>query len=487
MVIKLQGQLDAERPFTLLAWGHWFAFANLLMALVLSFFYIDANPAPDTILGCAFLLLTWVGHFAFLCLSAFILTIFPVVTLFPYQKHIRGISALIASILQLYLFLDVLAYRGLGYHLSTSSINQLREVEDVYLASLGSGYWLLLLSVFAFILLYQFVASNFTWKRIHWLQSFRYKNQLASSLFTCFMLSHFIHIWADATLNQDIAKQGALFPGSYPLTAKTLLARHGLIDLDEYKISKSKQAMLNSTSFKMTPPISTSCEVSKASNLDVYLVAKSDSKRIARWLRENNLAFQQTKQLNLARDLDTTLFNFETGLPGLYQYSDKPTDYYINNLLDLDKIRIQISTSSFDLTQELGPPSSKRVFVFYDQATDEKFYRTNAFLVGFPKLDDVPVNPQNIIATYLEHGLNCPSYVQNNLVDKGYPLLGNDEILTNFTNGYLHLIFKDKTMLFKNGKLIANQTFSTQQTVDEPISIHIVQKAIQVITKKKQK
>ena len=360
-------------------------------------------------------------------------------------------------------------------------------MEDVYLATLGTGYWFLLSAVFLFVILYQLLVSNFTWKRIQWLQSFKYKNQLASGLFICFMLSHLVHIWADATLNQDIAKQSALFPGSYPLTAKTLLARHGLIDLEQYELSKSKQAMVNSGPFQLAETEPTHCQFNGMPDLQISLVANDDYESVKTWLEENHFAFQQSKQLNLASDLNTTLFNFESGLPGLYQYSETPESSYINHQIGADKIRIQISSSPFDVSQAVSNPSDKRVFVFYQQRPDSQFYRTNALLVGFPKLDDIPINPQNIVAAYIQHGLNCPEYISNNLVDQSYQSLSSEDVLTNYANGYLHLIYKDNSILFKNGQLISNQTFSTQKSVDEPISIHIVQKAIKTITDKKAK
>ena len=487
MVIKLQRQLDADRPFTLLAWGHWFTFANLLLALVVSFFYINVAPAPETAFGWAFLLINWVGHFAFLSLSCFILTIFPVITIFPYKRHIRGISAIMASLFQLYLFLDVLAYRGLGYHLSSSSIDQLREVEDVYLALLGSGYWILLLAVFAAILFYQFFVSNFTWKKIQLLQRFKYKNQLAMTLFVCFFSGHLMHIWADATLNTDIAKQGAMFPGSYPMTAKTLLAKHGLIDLDEYKAIKSQQTNIDVSRFTFNNLDIKQCNVENMPGLEINLIARSEFDNVKQWLNNNNLQFQHNKQLNLANDFDTTMYNFNTGLPGLYQYMDNPTSRYINHQFETNKVSIQVLANSLDVMKNIENPGLKRAFVFYSPEAESKFYRTDVILIGFPTINDIAINPQNIIATYLSKNSDCEIYVKNNLVDKGYQDLSSDDILTNYSEGYLHLIYKDKAMLFENGKLVSNTAYSTNTPVNEPISIHIVQKALQKITEKNSK
>lgn len=478
MVINLQGQHETERSFNLLAWGHWFTFANLLLALAVSFFYISSSPLPTSFIGWFYLTISWVGHFAFLSLSCFILTIFPVITLFPYKRHIRGVSAIMAAFFQLFLFLDVLAYRGLGYHLSTSSIDQLSEVEDVYLASLGGGYWALLLAVFAGILCYQFLVSNLTWKRIHCLQQYRYKNHLASILFACFGLSHILHMWADATLNTDIAKQSSLFPASYPLTAKDLLARHGLIDIEEYNQNKSRFAFLSNREFEMRPTIVPACDVSDKPNLKVYLLDQALQQPISDWLVANNVAHTASSQLNLSQDLDTNLFNLNTGLPGLYQYGKQSTELDLNTLFEAPKITVQIHQQSFDIEQDFGKLSDQRAYIFYQPEQQQPFYRTSVILVGFRPMAEVPFNPQNIIASYLKDGLNCEQFVTNNLIDPPLDKVNFNEVSSNYTGGYFHLIYKDKSMLFSKGKLISNTTFSTNKKVNETMDIEAVRKAV---------
>ncbi|MUH71929.1 DUF3413 domain-containing protein [Psychrosphaera haliotis] len=65
MVIKLKDQWETEQPFNLLSWGHWFTFANLLLALCFSFFYINEHSLPVSVSGWLYFLTTWLGHFAF--------------------------------------------------------------------------------------------------------------------------------------------------------------------------------------------------------------------------------------------------------------------------------------------------------------------------------------------------------------------------------------------------------------------------------------
>lgn len=485
MVINLKGQEDTERSFNLLAWGHWFTFANLILALFMSFFYISSSPLPETFAGWFYLSISWVGHFAFLSLSCFILTIFPVITLFPYKRHIRGVSAIMAAVFQLFLFLDVLAYRGLGYHLSNSSVDQLSEVEDIYVASLGGGYWLLLLVMFFGILAYQFFVSNLTWKKVDQLQRFKFKNQIATGLFSCFCLSHVMHMWGDATVNADIAKQSALFPASYPLTAKSLLVRHGLIDLNEYNESKSKLAFVSNKEFKIRPTVMPNCAIDNTPDLRIYLLDKSTEPEIRQWLQANNIAIHQNNQLNFSKDMDTNLFNLNTGLPGLYRYGSASEPLDINTLFKQHKLTIQVHQKEFDIEKEFGKLTDHRVYLFYQPHAVQPFYRTSAIFVGFNAFSEVPISPQNIVASYVTNGLKCPSFVADNLIDPTLEQINFSDVASNYSNGYFHLIYKDKSMLFSKGQLVSNKTFSTNKVVNEPMDIEAVHRAIVKISERR--
>ncbi len=486
-MIKLKSQWEIERPFNLLAWGHWFALGNLILALLLSFFYISASPLPTSFVGWFYLVNNWLSHFAFLAIACFIVFIFPIVTLFPYKRHIRGLSAGMASFLQMLLLMDVLAYRSLGYHLSSSSIRQIREVEDVYLSIMGHGYWFFLLGVFALILIYQATLSNFTWKRIQQLQSIRYKNHIANVLLASFVISHITHLWADATLNSDVAKQRNLFPISYPLTAKTLLAEYQLIDLDEHKSSKAKRLLLNPASYQVKVPQQVSCEVADKPNLTVNLIDKTNKAEIYAWLKKHGISYQYTNQLNLSKDLDNAIFNFSTGLPGLYQGLAGSEHSIINQQLGAEKINIHMTHGKYQFPEEPNLETDATVYVFF-AANDEKlFYRTEALLVGFEPIVDKEqvIQPQNIVASYLTDTLACHDYEKNNLIDYRINSVNSESILTNFNQGYFNIVYKDKTMLFQNGNLLSISAFSNSKPLNEQPDLFVVEKAIAQITQKR--
>lgn len=488
-MINIKSQNEIDRPFNLLAWGHWFTFGNLFLCLAFSFFYITASPLPDSLFGWGFLAISWVSHFAFIAIACFILTIFPIVTLFPNKKHIRGISAIMASAFQMLLFLDVLSYRGLGYHLSTSSLSQLREVEDIYVASIGDAYWFLLLAVFVFILVYQFTLSNFTWKKIDKLQSISFKNTIAKTLVSLFFVSHLTHMLADATLNADIAKQSNLFPLSYPLTAKTLLAEYQLIDLKEYEESKLKRAFISAADFTSKSIKPVQCDINAAPNLNVVFVDTDDSENIRKWLATNNINYQTHHHFNLSRDLDTAVFNITTGLPGLYQSINSELPFDVNHYLESEKVTVEVHHGRYNLPTQFQNNATSRAYVFYDKNTDNVFYRTKVFLIGFAPImqSETIVQPQNITASYLSEQLNCHQYVDANLIDKPISQLHTNSIFSNYDEGYFNVLYKDNSLLFHNGQLIENRAFSNNKELNSNLDLYVIESAISDITSRRVK
>ncbi|MDU0114777.1 DUF3413 domain-containing protein [Psychrosphaera aquimarina] len=486
-MIKIRSQQEIERPFNLLSWGHWFTFANIILALLFSFFYLSTSQLPATFLGWMYLIVNWLGHFSFLAISCFILTIFPIITLFPHRHHIRGISSIMATFFQLLLFLDVLSFRSLGYHLSATSLLQLREVEDFYIVHMGNGYWFLLLFVLVAILAYQFVVSNLTWKRITQLQNFKYKNVIATTLVSVFFISHLMHMWSDATLNSDIAKQNNLFPVSYPLTAKTLLAKYELIDLKKYQLVKTQQTDVSQSGFTIKPFTMISCDVADKRNLSVHLVDISNITSITHWLTRFNINYQTSDQLIIPSDFDTAIFNFSTGLPGLYSHMGSQTQLEINYQLSANKIAIELHSGTYDVEQQSANSDTSRVYVFYDKTNPSPFYRSKVILVGFNTINSSPMAPQNIIASYMKDELQCDEYNELNLIDSAISDIEDDYIFTNFHEGLFSIVYKDKSMLFEHGQLVSNLSFSNEKPVIEPLDLQTIQAAITKLTSRRLK
>lgn len=217
----------------LLNWGHWFTFFNILLALLITSSFWWSEPLPQTVLGSLYLLVNWLGHTAFLCFMFFILTIFPLSLIFPYQKHVRGLGATLATIGMVLLIFDAYVYNQLGYHLGSASYDQTLALLRAQVVTNLRNFVLIVTLVGALLLTLQIWLSNFCWKKISRLSASGVGQPALALFFGSFMLSHLLHIYADARLNFDITRQDNVLPFSYPATAKSLLARYQLVDLTE--------------------------------------------------------------------------------------------------------------------------------------------------------------------------------------------------------------------------------------------------------------
>ena len=214
----------------LLNWGHWFSFFNILLALAVTSVYWLAEPLPVSMMGWLYLPLNWIGHTAFLCFMFFILTIFPVSLVFPYQRHVRGLAAILATVALIVLIFDAYVYANLGYHVGSASLDQAVELLRQQIVTNLRNFVLIVLAVGTLLLAVELTLSNYCWKKVERLKQSGITRPLFTLFIGSFMLSHLIHIYADANLKYDVTKQDNVLPLSYPATAKTFLARYQLVD-----------------------------------------------------------------------------------------------------------------------------------------------------------------------------------------------------------------------------------------------------------------
>lgn len=229
-----------DRIARLISWGHWFTFTNILLCLLIGVLYLETMGTTGSALGNLYLVVNWLGHFAFLPFVFFIVLLFPFCLLLPYSRILRGLGALIASFSLFILIFDVFFFRQYGFHLNTYSLAQMaRDAETIFA---GASFVGLLAFIFGFLLIlsFQITLANLTWKRLDRLRGHQVGPQISAVLVSCFLASHVIHIWADANLYTPITQQDDLLPLSYPSTAKTLMARHGWISPDTYQTQRDR-------------------------------------------------------------------------------------------------------------------------------------------------------------------------------------------------------------------------------------------------------
>ncbi|RUO22456.1 alkaline phosphatase [Aliidiomarina iranensis] len=229
-----------DRIAKLVSWGHWFTLANIFICLIIGLFYVQSALSDSSALATGYLLVSWLGHFAFLPFVFFILLVFPLCLILPYSGILRGYAAIVASVGVFALLFDAIFFGQYGFHLNTYSLTQLTTDAEEWFP--GGSFVMLLAVIFSFLFILglQLILANLSWKRHAELQGKKFAKILAAVFIGSFLVSHSTHIWADATIYTPITQQDDLFPLSYPTTAKSLMARHGWITVEGFQSQRDR-------------------------------------------------------------------------------------------------------------------------------------------------------------------------------------------------------------------------------------------------------
>lgn len=224
------GNSYGERVSRLVGWGHWFAFFNIIAAMLVGTRYITQSPWPETLLGQSYLAFSWVGHFGFLVFALYLLILFPLTFAIPSRKLFRLIAVCFATVGLTVLLVDTQAYQSINLHL-TPVVWELLFSDDKSAVSSELQHLFIVLPL---IFLLELGLSEWVWRKQRKLSHKHIGRPLAAVFFLSFMASHVVYIWADAYFYGPITSQKANFPLSYPMTAKSFMEKHGLLDRDEY-------------------------------------------------------------------------------------------------------------------------------------------------------------------------------------------------------------------------------------------------------------
>ncbi|QUJ68285.1 DUF3413 domain-containing protein [Photobacterium sp. GJ3] len=311
-----------ETVSQLISWGHWFSFFNIIAAMLLGTRYIIHSDWPETLMGQLYLGLSWVGHFGFLVFGFYILILFPASFLIPSQRLMRLFAVLVGTIGQTVLLLDTHAYESLELHISPLVWDLLLSGERTDL----NAKWQYLFIVVPAIFLLQLFLSEWLWRKLRKLTRKHVGVPIAAVFGLCFLASHLIYIWADANLYRPVTAQRSNFPLSYPMTAKTFMERHGLLDRQEYTRLREEQGVENSENIRYPlKPLSFS-DKGTGQNLLVIMVdgLRSDMVNAETMPYLNAFAHQNLNFANhYSTGNDSTLgtFGLFYGLPGAYSNS----------------------------------------------------------------------------------------------------------------------------------------------------------------------
>ena len=217
---------------SLLKWGGWFTLINAILMGVIATRYAVTFPAPEDEFAVAYLILTYLGHYAFLAFVPFILIVVPVTIIFPKPKIVIPLSITLISLSLAFLLIDSLVFYQNRFHINVLTIT-----------ILGWKTWGFTALYFVIFVFFEYFLARWTWRRFAPPAKRKAGIVIGLTLFTSLLASHAIHIWANAHYYVPITKYSRYFPLLYPATAKRLLTEYNLIDLSQ---ARAHQLLNNS-------------------------------------------------------------------------------------------------------------------------------------------------------------------------------------------------------------------------------------------------
>ncbi|TYG34013.1 DUF3413 domain-containing protein [Lonepinella koalarum] len=236
------GRQYREQTSQKISWGHWFAFFNIIWAVAIGSRYAFLIDWPHTFLGRLYFFISILGHFSFIAFGAYLLVLFPLSFIIKNERTFRGVSVIIATIAITLLLVDTEVFSRFNLHLSSVVWNLLVNPENGEL----SRDWQIFFTPMPLMLLAQMLFSRWAWYRLRSLERQKWIRGVGILLTCLFITTHLIYAWADAYLYRPITMQKSNFPLSYPMTARTFLEKHGLLDKQKYETTLDQDGRLDS-------------------------------------------------------------------------------------------------------------------------------------------------------------------------------------------------------------------------------------------------
>lgn len=224
-----------------ISWGHWFAFFNIIIAILIGSRYAFIIDWPDTLGGKLYFFVSLLGHFSFCVFALYLLIIFPISFIVKNHRTFRGLTVIFSTLCTTLLLFDTAVFSRFNLHLSSVVWNLLVNPENGEM----SRDWQIFFAPMPIILLAQMLFSRWSWEKLRSLERQKWLKVVGIFLTTTFIATHLIYAWADAYLYRPITMQRSNFPLSYPMTARSFLEKHGFLDGEQYSQTLKQEGRLD--------------------------------------------------------------------------------------------------------------------------------------------------------------------------------------------------------------------------------------------------
>lgn len=310
-MVERKKQMSRDRVSRLINWGHWFAFFNGILAMIVGSRYLGSVGYPETWYGWVYLSVSTIGQFSFLAFIAYLICLFPLTLILPYSKILRGVAAVVATLSLCILLYDTIVYADYGMHLSPFAFDL--AWADLNALLHGTSYIVTPIAIIAI----ELTAANFLWKRIEKIQKLNLGNKVITLVGICFVSSHLIHIWADAADITEITRFDDTYPLSYPATARSFMESHGIDGSSQGDDVNHNTSVLNYPEQPLTCQADTKINVLMIT-IDSLRADMVDGKSMPflQQYTESNQSF--TQHFSGGNQFRTGMFSLLYGLQGSY-------------------------------------------------------------------------------------------------------------------------------------------------------------------------
>ncbi|MDP2561717.1 DUF3413 domain-containing protein [Psychrobium sp. 1_MG-2023] len=305
-----------DRVSRLISWGHWFMLANIVIAMLMAIRYIFSVDAQPSLLSTLYVISTWIGHFGLLGIITYIIILFPLTFLLPDSRILRGLGAFLATVIIVALLIDGSIFQNYQLHLNllVFDLNGFNLNNTIGWSSIA----LFLLA----LLMVELTIANLIWKRLAIIRNWDVGNRITLTFAGAFLLSHLLHIWADATVYRPILAYDRMFPFSHQSTARSFIKKYGLIDAEH-----ETQLQLSNNPKTINYPLNAlQCQKPKAENTLFITIASANSGLVNEQVMPN--LFKLSAQgINAQQHITSSLvaheaqFSLRTGIPAKYKSS----------------------------------------------------------------------------------------------------------------------------------------------------------------------
>lgn len=310
-------QTNNEQRNKALSWTFWFGALCTILWSAIAIRYAITEGTPQSMLGWAYALLFYLGHFF---TFALVLIIFPMgflAILFPHRPILVGLSGVIVGFaVSLLLLIDTFVFDQYRFHIN-------RAMLELLLGPAGGEIFVFSYQMYFFALLASIVLLALCMGLLLLAKKLNIKKWPTATMLTVALLGyHLIHSWANAVGHTEITRQTTWLPLAHPTSAKRAFARMGFEVVQDNGIKNSANA--GPLNYPLEPIVCAPIH----DQMNILIIAidawrfdafsPSISPHIYQYA-QNAWAFQE--HFSTANSTRIGIFTLFYGLPGTYWHS----------------------------------------------------------------------------------------------------------------------------------------------------------------------